>query len=94
MKPDHFAQGQREHAVGKRLGQVFGGGAGQAGDVRERLDAGVAQELAIAADVAFEAGEERLQTFELELFELIAGHHLVAPVQDLHSQISLYPLPR
>ena len=67
---------------GKALHHVFRRGERQARQVGQRFDAGVADFLAGAADVAFEADEQGLQAFELELLQFGARHHFVAAIKD------------
>ena len=55
---------------------------------------GIAEFLAVAAHVAFDPHKQGLEPFQLHLLQLGAGHQLVAAVEDVHSQISLPPLPR
>ena len=70
VQADDFAQREGEHAVGEALDHVLLGGEGQARQVGQRFEAEVAQLLAVAADVAAEAGQQGLEALELDLLQL------------------------
>jgi GMP synthase (glutamine-hydrolysing) A subunit len=89
VEADDLSQGERKHPVGEALGQILGRGEGQTGEVGQGAEAGLANQLAVAADVALEADQHGLQALELQLLQLGPRHQFITAVKNIHSQTSL-----
>jgi hypothetical protein len=88
MQANHFAERERKHPVGEAPDQIGGMSDRQASQIFQRFHTDVADDFAIAADVAFQSHEQGLQAFELQLLQLIDWHAFEFGIEELHCQIS------